>query len=378
MFVVVDDKIPYIREALARIADKVVYLPGKAITKDTIKDADALIVRTRTRCNRELLEGTNVRFIASATMGYDHIDTDYCRLAGITWTNCPGCNASSVGQYDKTVLIRLQMAGKLSPETATVGIVGVGNAGSAVARAILPLGVRVLFNDPPRMEKAVRPAGKTPADGRNGAWEENTATRNETNADAQENPTLPPPLFQPAKWSTLEELCTSCDAILFHVPLIYKGAHPTWHLADTTFFNNLKRRPVILNAGRGGIVDEEALLEAMDSGKVGEAVIDTWENEPAINRELLRRTFIGTPHIAGYSADGKSNATRMALDALCTHFHIHADFHIQPPMMTPHDYWNNTEASLRLYDPMADSNRLKSHPADFEYLRGNYPLRREK
>lgn len=351
MFVVVDDKIPYIREDIEKIADKVLYLPGKKFTKDEIKEADALIIRTRTHCNRELLEGTNVRFIASATMGFDHIDTNYCREANITWTNCPGCNASSVGQYDKTVLIRLEMAGKLTLKNTTVGIVGVGNAGSAVAKAIQTLGVKLLFNDPPRAEK-----------------QEGT---NSTNSPTQH-------LYPVKKWSSLDELCEQCDVILFHVPLIYNGTHPTHYLANTDFFKKLKRHPVILNAGRGGIVDEAALIKAINERLVSETVIDTWENEPDINRELLEKTFIGTPHIAGYSADGKANATRMSLEALCRFFHIQANLHIIPPKMTPDKYWNNERKELRFYDPEADSNRLKIHPEQFEYLRGNYPLRREK
>lgn len=378
MFVVVDDKIPYIREAIAQITEHVLYLPGKAFTKDKIKDADALIIRTRTRCDRKLLDGTNVRFIASATMGYDHIDTVYCKEAGITWTNCPGCNASSVGQYDKTVLIRLAMAGKLSLKTTKVGIVGMGNAGSAVARALRPLGVTLLFNDPPREEAEKQAVSYASTPTEYPAHASNKLSCENGHILPHEEYALPAPLFPVGKWSSLNELCDQCNAIFFHVPLIYKGNHPTHYLADATFFNRLKRRPVILNAGRGGIVDESALIQAMDSGLVSEAVIDTWENEPDINRELLKRTFIGTPHIAGYSADGKSNATRMALEALCRYFHITARFHIQPPEMSRGNYWNTTRKELRFYDPEADSLRLKTHPEDFESLRGNYPLRREE
>lgn len=370
MFVVVDDKIPYIREAIEAIADKVLYLPGKEFKKDKIKEADALIIRTRTHCNRELLEGTNVRFIASATMGFDHIDTAYCERAGITWTNCPGCNASSVGQYDRTVLIRLAMAGKLSLKDTTVGIVGVGNAGSAVARALNELGVRLLFNDPPREKKEEGQEKSLPVS-------ESIMTRDKINYDPRQNSSLPAPLFPVTKWNSLEELAEQCNLIAFHVPLIYKGEHPTYHLAGRKFFNRLRHRPVILNAGRGGIIDETALLEAMTEGKVSEAVIDTWENEPDINWELLKKAFIATPHIAGYSADGKANATRMSLEALCRFFHHPMNFTIAPPRMTPRNYWNKTDKNLQFYDPEADSKRLKAHPEDFEFLRGNYPLRRE-
>lgn len=370
MFVVVDDKIPYIRKAIEQIADRVLYLPGKEFTKDKIKEADALIIRTRTHCNRELLEGTKVQFIASATMGFDHIDTAYCEQAGITWTNCPGCNASSVGQYDRTVLIRLALAGRISLEDMTVGIVGVGNAGSAVARALEPLGVTLLFNDPPREKRPTGNCGE-----RLDVSSKKYAISLEEKRHISSG--LPAPLFPVAHWSPLEELCERCNVIAFHVPLIYIGEHPTRHLADAAFFNKLKRHPVILNAGRGGIVDELALLKAMNKGLVSEAVIDTWENEPDINRELLRRAFIGTPHIAGYSADGKANATRMSLEALCRFFHLHAEFNIVPPKMTPENYWNQDKKELRFYDPEADCLRLKTHPEQFEFLRGNYPLRRE-
>lgn len=370
MFVVVDDKIPYIRKAIEQIADRVLYLPGKEFTKDKIKEADALIIRTRTHCNRELLEGTKVQFIASATMGFDHIDTAYCEQAGITWTNCPGCNASSVGQYDRTVLIRLALAGRISLKDMTVGIVGVGNAGSAVARALEPLGVTLLFNDPPREKRPTGNCGE-----RLDVSSKKYAISLEEKRHISSG--LPAPLFPVAHWSPLEELCERCNVIAFHVPLIYIGEHPTRHLADAAFFNKLKRHPVILNAGRGGIVDELALLKAMNKGLVSEAVIDTWENEPNINRELLRRAFIGTPHIAGYSADGKANATRMSLEALCRFFHLHAKFNIVPPEMTSANYWNQDEKELRFYDPEADCLRLKTHPEQFEFLRGNYPLRRE-
>lgn len=363
MFVVVDDKIPYIRETIEKIADRVLYLPGKEFTKDKIKNADALIIRTRTRCNRQLLEDTNVKFIASATMGYDHIDTEYCKQAGITWTNCPGCNASSVGQYDKTVLIRLAMAKKLVPEETTVGIVGVGNAGSAVARAIRPLGVKLMFNDPPREKKYKVLLENEQAD---------------FSANPAQHEILPAPLFPVKQWHTLDKLAEKCDLIAFHVPLIYKGEYPTHYLANSTFFKKLKRHPVILNAGRGGVIDESALLTALDNGTVKEAVIDTWENEPDINRQLLEKTFIGTPHIAGYSADGKTNATRMSLEALCNFFGISRQIIIIPPEMSPSDYWNKTQKELQLYDPEADSQRLKRYPDKFEYLRGNYPLRRER
>lgn len=336
MKIVIDNKIPYIKEAVERIADKVIFLPGGAFTPQEVKDADALIVRTRTLCNRKLLEGSRVKFIATATIGFDHIDTDYCREAGIAWTNCPGCNAGSVEQYIHSVLLLLKRKKGLNLETAALGVVGVGHVGSRIARMARSLGMRVLLNDPPR-------------------------------ADRKED-----------GYSELAELTRKCDVITFHTPLTREGKYRTFHLADDTFFRSLQRTPYLINSSRGEVVDTEALLRAMNTGKVRGAVIDTWEHEPDIHRELLQKAFIATPHIAGYSADGKANATHMSLEALCRFFNIKADFHIIPPTYPDIRFSEDPEeAYLQAYDPTGDSERLKTEPEKFEWWRGNYPLRRE-
>lgn len=342
MKVIVDDKIPYVREAIMPLADEVVYLPGNRFTPEAVKDADALIVRTRTRCDGALLEGSRVRFIATATIGFDHIDTDYCRRAGIAWRNCPGCNAGSVRQYVHAALLLLKRLRGLRPEASTLGVVGAGHVGSRVARMAQEMGFRVLVNDPPR------------------------ADREGTN-----------------RFAPLAALATECDVITFHTPLVKEGRYPTFHLADATFFASLRHRPVIVNTSRGEVTDTEALLDALRAGTIREAVIDTWEHEPDIDHELLQRAFLGTPHIAGYSADGKANATRMALEALCDFFNIRADIRadirITPPSLPPRIYSADPEeAFLQLYDPRRDSEALKAHPESFEHLRGNYPLRREQ
>ena len=324
MKVIIDNKIPYINEAIERIADKVVYLPGSGFTKEEVKDADALIVRTRTFCNRELLEGSRVKLIATATIGYDHIDTEYCREAGITWTNCPGCNAGSVEQYVHAALLLLERKKGLKLENATLGVVGVGHVGSRVVRMAKALGMRVLQNDPPRADR-----------GEGG-------------------------------FVDLATIAHECDVITFHTPLNREGKFCTFHLADEHFFGELSRAPYIINSSRGEVVDTEALLAALSEGRVRDVVIDTWENEPDINRNLLNRAFLATPHIAGYSADGKANATRMSLEALCRHFGIDADIQILP-QEGPDDY-----------DPTRDSEWLKNAPEKFEWFRGNYPVRREK
>lgn len=336
MKVVIDNKIPYIREAVKQIADEVVYLPGNEFTANDVRDADALIIRTRTHCNQELLEGSRVRFIATATIGFDHIDTDYCRRAGIVWQNCPGCNAGSVEQYLHSVFLLLKRQKGMVPEDTCLGIVGVGHVGSRIQRMAQSFGLRVLLNDPPRADK-------------------------EGNG-----------------FVDLATLARECDMITFHTPLNYEGKYNTFHLADAAFFSALQHKPVIINTSRGEVIDTAALLNALNTGKIRDAIIDTWENEPDINRELLQKVFLGTPHIAGYSADGKSNATRMALEALCRFFQIDATFHIVPPELPPMTYSANPEeAFLQVYDPTRDSNTLKQHPETFEHLRGNYPLRRE-
>ncbi|MDO4163127.1 MAG: 4-phosphoerythronate dehydrogenase PdxB [Bacteroides sp.] len=339
MKVIVDNKIPFIREAVEEIADEVVYAPGREFTPTLVKDADALIIRTRTHCNRALLEGSRVRFIATATIGFDHIDTAYLRKAGITWANAPGCNSGSVAQYLQSALLLLQQQKGRRLKDLTLGVVGVGNVGSKVVEVARELGMRVLLNDLPRADKE-------------GA----------------------------AGFSSLQQLAKECDVISFHVPLYKEGTYCTFHLADDGFFRSLAHRPVIINTSRGEVIDTQALLHALADGQVSDAIIDVWENEPDIHPELLEKTFLSTPHIAGYSADGKANATRMALDALCRFFHIEARYHIEPPQppCTVIKADNLTDAALQMYDPRHDSDALKQHPEHFEQLRGDYPLRREK
>lgn len=336
MKVIVDNKIPYIREALAELADEVVYLPGKAFTSDIVRDADALITRTRTLCNRDLLAGSKVQFIGTATIGFDHIDTAYCKEAGITWSNCPGCNAGAVEQYIHSVLLLLQQEKGLKLKNACIGIVGVGHVGIRIKQLAERLGMKVLLNDPPRE-----------AQGESG-------------------------------FTDLQRLAQCCDVITFHTPLVKQGDFPTFHLADESFFASLQRQPYIINTSRGEVIDENALREALNKGLIKDAVIDVWEHEPNIALDLLNRIFIGTPHIAGYSADGKANATRMTLEAFCKFFGKEMKFTILPPDM-PHPPFDSNEdiRQLQIYDPRRDCAELRNHPELFEQLRGDYPLRRE-
>jgi len=339
MKIVIDDKIPYIREAVSRITDDAVYIGGADICAADVRDADALIVRTRTRCDEHLLGGSRVSFVATATIGFDHIDTDYMRRAGIAWMNCPGCNSGSVAQYVRLVLILLRRDKGMVPGRTTIGVVGCGHVGTKVAQAARDEGLRVLVCDPPRAERG---------DGEG--------------------------------FVSMDVIERECDIITFHVPLTREGRHSTWHLADREFFGRLKRRPVIINTSRGAVVDNRELLDAIIYNKVEDAVIDTWEGEPQINLDLLRRVWIGTPHIAGYSADGKVNADNMVLRGLCRHFGLVPPPPLVPPSLPPGVVIprDGDGRLLALYNPLEDSRRLKAEPERFEWLRGNYPLRREQ
>lgn len=339
MKIIIDNKIPYIKEAVRTIADEIVYAPGKDFTPELVRDADALIIRTRTHCNRELLEGSRVKFIATATIGFDHIDTDYCQQTGIEWRNAPGCNSASVAQYVQSSLLIWKSLRNRELSGLTIGIVGVGNVGSKIAKVAQDFGMRVLLNDLPREEKEGS-----------------------------------------GSFTSLNKIAEECDIITFHVPLYKEGNYKTFHLADREFFQSLKRKPIIINTSRGEVIDTNALLEALNNQTISDAIIDVWEHEPDINRELLEKVMIGTPHIAGYSADGKANATRMSLDAICSFFQIKGKYEINAPApASPIIYAkNHEEALLQMYNPTNDSDRLKTQPELFETLRGDYPLRREE
>ena len=348
MKIVVDDKIPYIQEKLAMLADEVVALPGAAITADDVRDADALIVRTRTRCDEKLLKGSRVKLVATATIGFDHIDVDYMQRAGITWINCPGCNSGSVAQYVECALLLLEQEKGLRLQDMTIGIVGYGHVGSKVKAVAEQLGMRVLVCDPP--------------------LEQQTA-----------NPHHPSPITQhPSPCTSLDVIQREADIITFHVPLTHEGAYATFHMADDTFLHRLARVPYIVNTSRGEVVDNDALLAALEEGRVRDAILDVWEGEPQLNQRLLQRVFIGTPHIAGYSADGKVNADNMVIDALCRQFNLPHPGKIVPPHPRTSAPPKTPPHPLSFYNPLKDSEMLKKEPSKFEFLRNNYPIRREQ
>lgn len=350
--IVIESHIPYVGNAFAGVADTT-FLPPERITPEAVRDADALIVRTRTRCDAALLDGSRVRFVATATIGTDHIDLGYCRDNGIEVVSAPGCNAPAVAQYVWASVFTLR---RDDWQGLTLGIVGLGHVGSIVADWARRLGVKVLACDPPRQR-------------RDGGW----------------NPAEP---FASGSepFVTLSDIAEKCDIITIHTPHTKTGRDATHHLADRHFFSSLKRKPVFINAARGPIVDTEAVLSAISARQLSACVIDCWEGEPAINRDLLRLADIATPHIAGYSVEGKRRATAAVVSAALRHF-----FHNgSPESVSPAaecqvigQYDQNTVLTpgsiLTSYNPLVDSDLLKStfNPAVFEQLRNNYPLRHE-
>lgn len=332
MRIIVDSHIPHIRGLIEPYA-RVEYLEPGDITRDAVRDADALIVRTRTRCNADLLDGSRVRFIGSATIGTDHIDLDYCAGHGIAVRNAPGCNAPAVAQWVFCAInVWMQARNILSAEGLTLGIVGVGHIGSIVARWGRELGFEVLLNDPPREEME-------------GSHDD---------------------VFLP-----LDELLRRCDIITFHTPLTRDGQWPTWHLCDQAFLDNLTRCRLLLNAARGPIADNTALLQWH-----GDVALDCWENEPNISIELLEKAIIATPHIAGYSLQGKQRGSAMMLVALNEHFGWDIPIPtIDAPATGAKDV---TLAGIAAsYDILADTAALKAAPTTFESLRNHYPHRPE-
>ena len=334
MKVVIDKNIPYLKEALENVGCLVVAMAGTDIKQADVVDADALFVRTRTRCDKALLAGTKVRFIGTATIGYDHIDAEYCRENGIVWSSAPGCNAGAVLQYVQSVIYSRYE----SLEGVSLGVIGVGEVGSRIVAWAEAVGMTVYRNDPPKA-----------ADGMPGLV-------------------------------SIDEIAEKCNVITFHPTLEKGGEFPSFHLGNERFFNMLKCKPIVINASRGAVVDGKALLKALDKGLVSEAVLDVWENEPDIDRELLDKAWIATPHIAGYSLEGKYNATRMVLDAFAKAFGIDGGVpmpalpDVDNPIMVAD---NERDAFLKIYSPLKDTADLKNSPCEFENLRNNYALRRE-
>ncbi len=329
--IIIERHVPFLAGLLEPYAN-VRYLDSSEIDVEKMRPTDALITRTRTKCDRELLELSRCSFIGTATIGTDHIDTEYCAGRHIAVVNAPGCNAPAVAQYVMSSVVH--MANRPLSQY-TIGIVGVGHVGSIIEKWAKALDMKVLLCDPPRER----------AEGGD-------------------------------QWCSLDQIARECDIITFHTPLVRNGEDATFHMADASFFDKLHRAPVIINSARGAVVDTPALVEALDCGKVSKAVIDCWEGEPSIDRDLLQRAAIATPHIAGYSHEGKVRASQMVLDALTNFFTL-------PRISLGMNVNMKVPSSVRIldlvqsYNPVADTVALKNNPECFEQLRDGYKYRSE-
>ncbi len=345
LHVIIDNKIPFIEGILDPCADTK-SLPGKQFSAQDVKNADALLVRTRTKCDQSILENSNVKFIGSATIGYDHIDTQYCDQHNIAWTNSPGCNADSVAQYIAAALLHLEKKYNFNLKEKTLGIIGVGNVGSRVEKVAHALSMEVILNDPPRQRE-----------------------------EGTEN------------FSDLDFLLKKADIITMHTPLNESEIDATQHLANQTFFNKFTKPKFFINTSRGEVVEESALKKACKEGKITGVVIDVWNNEPHADQELIDLVDIATPHIAGYSNEGKANGTAMVIQALSSHFNLGLENWY--PENLPQDenqliQINEAETKEILYKAVEASyniekedQRFRMIPTEFENIRGNYGLRRE-
>lgn len=342
MKILIDQFVPYIAEALAPYAE-VVSVDGRSLTPAEVADADALVVRTRTRCNEALLGGAHaLKFVGTATIGYDHIDQPYLASRGVTFTSAAGCNARGVLQWVAAALAHLAKKQGWKPEEKTLGVVGVGHVGSLVAEYGKAWGFRVLCSDPPR-EKA---EGLNESDG-----------------------------FVP-----LERLLEESDIVTLHTPLLREGEHPTYHLADNDFLAKMHSGATLLNASRGEVADTEALLAHSERLTL---CLDVWEGEPDnINLGLLEATEIATPHIAGYSLQGKANASAIVLRSLARRLGIGELEEWYPEGIRPstpqpigwEEMCSRIDDHCHLLD---ETTRMKRHPHDLEDRRNTYPLREE-
>jgi erythronate-4-phosphate dehydrogenase len=354
MKIVADANIPFVQECFSSIGD-VQTIGGREITPDVVEDADILLVRSITPVGADLLSNSKVRFVATSTIGFDHIDIDFLKQNNIGFASAPGSNANSAAEYVVAGILETAQKYGINLEGKSIGIIGVGNVGSRVAKKCMALGMQTYLNDPPLQ----RQTGD-------------------------------------AKYLPLQKLF-DCDFITFHTPLTFEGIDKTYHLADENFFKSLKENCVFINASRGAVVDSKALKATIQAGRLTTVLLDVWENEPNIDTELLEMVDIGTPHIAGYSLDGKIAGMIMIYKAACEYFGIEPKHYIDDFLPEPairqlkiEPNANNEQDALlsavrKIYDIRKDDFQLRQileKPPEqrggyFDSLRKNYPVRRE-
>lgn len=356
MLIVADENIPLLESFFADIGE-IHRVSGRTMTASDVRDADVLLVRSVTRVGPELLKGSRVRFVGTATIGTDHVNEDWLAEQGIRFAAAPGCNANSVAEYVLSVLSVHAERRALTDWTAlSVGVVGVGSVGSAVATILERLGFEVQLCDPPRAEAEVE---------------------------------------SDQEFVSLQEALT-CDVVTLHTPLTRSGAHATHHMVGAEALAELSSDQLLINAGRGEVIDTGALLARLDQPNAPEVALDVWENEPAINPELVERVWLATPHIAGYSLEGKMQGTEMIYRALSQYLGLpvrkKAGQFLPEPALSKVAFTSaaDEDDALRIalracYDPRQDDARLRlamTESADeralaFDRLRKHYPVRRE-
>ena len=348
--IIADENIPYVSECFGHLGE-IQLLSGRNITAQVLENADVMLIRSITKVDSALLAGSAVKFVATATIGTDHVDLDYLNSHKIGFASAPGSNANSVAEYVIAGILEICEKKHISLQDKSLGIIGVGNVGSRLEKKAKALGLKVILNDPPLAR-----------------------------------------LKNDPKYVPLEKLF-DCDFISLHVPLTYDGIDKTFHLADENFFNSLKKGTVIINTSRGAVIDTKVVSKA---NKVGAIFFDVWENEPNIDISVLKIAQIGTFHIAGYSFDGKINGLIMVYNAVCKHFNLERKFTAEsflPPPKVSEIRLNTKEANhqsliheavKKVYDITADDKNLRqviSEPENcgriFDKLRKEYPVRRE-
>lgn len=352
--IVADSNIPFVESMFEGMAE-VRLLDSSLINNKNVQDADILLVRSVTRVGKELLNGSRIKFVGTVTSGYDHVDLDYLSIKGIKYFYAPGCNSNSVAEYIIAALLFLNRKYNINLREISLGVVGVGNVGSKVVRKAKALGVKVFQNDPPLQRKTGGP-----------------------------------------DFVQLDNLM-KCDIITLHVPLTFEGEDATYHLFDEERISAMKSGSILINTSRGSVVETEALVKAVSSGHLRTAVIDVWENEPEINTDLLSMAAIGTPHIAGYSAEGKANGVSMIYNAVCTYLNVNPIWNPEGKLPPPHiseikinktegddqklidnivrqcyDIENDDKKFRKLLDMNAEDGKKY-----FNKLRKEYPVRRE-
>jgi len=353
MRIVADENIPLLDAFFEGFGDIRRY-PGRTIDRAAVADADILLVRSVTKVSRQLLEGSAVRFVGTCTIGTDHLDLDYFAQAGIQWSSAPGCNARGVVDYVLGSLLTLAEIEGADLTQRTYGVVGAGQVGGRLIEVLRGLGWNVLVCDPPRQA----------AEG--------------------------------GDYVSLDEIIQRCDVISLHTPLNKSGDLPTWHLFDRARLEQLKQGTWLINAARGPVIDNDALREVLLAREDLQAVLDVWENEPHVDVDLAELCVIGTPHIAGYSLDGRQRGTEQIYQALCAHLGKTPELNLSDLLPQPwlaqvtldaatDPMWALNMLCRGVYDPRRDDadfrrslvGNAESQRLAFDALRKHYPPRRE-